>query len=246
TSRTSGTCASVADGCCMGSLPPSPPVSSTAGGLRDLPNYSCRSKEFWQEAIVFTSKDENLTKSHIRYLESRLLELARTAKRYEVKNGNQPAPAGLPRPDRDAMEEFLGHLRLLLGALGHRLLEPLIETAALAANSASDAATLTYTIKSAVARARITDEGLVVLQGSTALAQVNVSMGAYRVLREALVESRQLVPEGDLLHFKENVLFSSASAAANVISGNAVNGRTAWRDAKGRTLKEIEEAKSTG
>ncbi len=32
-----------------------------------------RSKEFWISAIVFVSKDENLTKAHVRYLESRLL-----------------------------------------------------------------------------------------------------------------------------------------------------------------------------
>ena len=29
-----------------------------------------RKKDFWNEVILFTSKDENLTKSHIKYLES--------------------------------------------------------------------------------------------------------------------------------------------------------------------------------
>jgi hypothetical protein len=33
-----------------------------------------REKEFWIRAIVFISKDENLTKSHIRYLQGRLIE----------------------------------------------------------------------------------------------------------------------------------------------------------------------------
>jgi hypothetical protein len=32
-----------------------------------------KTKEFWVSAIVFVSKDENLTKAHIRYLKGRLI-----------------------------------------------------------------------------------------------------------------------------------------------------------------------------
>lgn len=35
--------------------------------------------------------------------------------------------------------------------------------------------------------------------------------------------------------------FSSPGAAASVIHGGQANGLVAWRDAKGRTLKELEE-----
>src|SRR5689334_224541 len=54
-------------------------------------------EDFWHEALFFTSKDENLTKSHVKYLESRLVDDARKAKRYSVRNGNQPTQSGLPR-----------------------------------------------------------------------------------------------------------------------------------------------------
>src|SRR5947207_6207574 len=33
-----------------------------------------KANEFWVSAIAFVSKDENLTKAHVRYLESQLLE----------------------------------------------------------------------------------------------------------------------------------------------------------------------------
>ena len=33
------------------------------------------SKDFWNSVTVFVSKDENLTKAHIRYLEGKLIEL---------------------------------------------------------------------------------------------------------------------------------------------------------------------------
>ena len=36
-------------------------------------------KEFWNESVVFISKDENLNKAHIKYLESRLYEIATSA-----------------------------------------------------------------------------------------------------------------------------------------------------------------------
>ncbi|MGO2632147.1 MAG: GIY-YIG nuclease family protein [Galactobacter sp.] len=35
-----------------------------------------KEKSFWNQAVLVTSKDTNLTKSHVRYLESRLIELA--------------------------------------------------------------------------------------------------------------------------------------------------------------------------
>lgn len=43
-------------------------------------------KDFWTEVITFTSKDENLTKAHVRYLESRLIGMARRAGRYSLAN----------------------------------------------------------------------------------------------------------------------------------------------------------------
>lgn len=47
-------------------------------------------KEFWNEAVVFISKDENLNKAHIKYLESRLHDIAIQANRYDLLNGNTP------------------------------------------------------------------------------------------------------------------------------------------------------------
>ena len=85
-------------------------------------------KDFWSECIAFTSKDENLTKSHIKYLESKLVASAISADRYLVTNSSAPQESALPRPDKDAMDEFASNIRILLGVLGHRVLEPLTAT----------------------------------------------------------------------------------------------------------------------
>ena len=78
-------------------------------------NEHDRKKEFWNEVIIFTSKDENLTKAHIKYLEARLVTLTNIADRYSLENGNTPPQSSLPRADKDAMEEFIYNSKMILG-----------------------------------------------------------------------------------------------------------------------------------
>jgi hypothetical protein len=40
-----------------------------------------REKEFWTHAVAFTSKDDDLNKAHVRYLEAKLIEKAKAADR---------------------------------------------------------------------------------------------------------------------------------------------------------------------
>jgi len=74
-------------------------------------------EEFWISAIVFVSKDENLTKAHVRYLESRLLTEAAQAGRFTLEQ-NQAGGSKLPEPDREDMEVFLSRIGQLLPVLG--------------------------------------------------------------------------------------------------------------------------------
>ena len=67
-----------------------------------------KAKEFWVSAIVFVSKDENLTKAHVRYLESRLLAEATQVGRFTLEQ-NQSGGSKLPESDREDMEVFLTH-----------------------------------------------------------------------------------------------------------------------------------------
>ncbi len=186
-------------------------------------------KEFWHEAVVFTSKDENLTKSHIKYLESRLVTIAKEAGRYEVKNGNTPTPSGLPRPDKDAMEEFLTHLRLLLGALGHRLLDPLVETP-ISSEPHSAATELTYTVKDAVAHGMVTDDGF---RRSEGLDGPRPDESEPRQLCSAEEQRHRREEAGTAVRRtpavrRRHALFEPERCRSDV-SGSTTNGRVAWR-----------------
>ena len=86
-------------------------------------------KDFWNHVLFFISKDENLTKAHIRHLEGRLIEQAKQAGRADVKN-NQGSGARLPESDREDMEIFLEKAHQLLPVLGVEVLVPTVTHAA--------------------------------------------------------------------------------------------------------------------
>jgi len=206
-------------------------------------------KDFWDQVVFFTSKDENLTKSHVKYLESRMVDLAVTAKRMELENGNAPTQSTLPRPDRAAMEEFLGPARILLGALGFTLLEPVKGPIGPNDEEMKDHPLASTTLffemsKSGVkATGASGDEGFVVFGGSVGSAVTVDSLSSgYEKLRETMLDDGRLKRTADAILVSRDILFNSPSAAAAVLRGAEKNGRTCWKDKNGKTLAELEEA----
>jgi hypothetical protein len=209
-----------------------------------------RKKEFWNDVVIFTSKDENLTKSHIKYLESRLEASAKTADRYELENANTPTQSSLPRAERDAMNELLEDIRLVLGTLGYPILEPLLQTKTMASPSISPPATstssddeFTFTVHDLVARGVRTNEGFVLRKGSTASKTNSDSISGKIVkLKEQLLADGRLSDKGEHLLLTEDFLMSSSSYAAALIAGTARSGPQSWFSADGTSLKELEDS----
>lgn len=208
-------------------------------------------KEFWNEVILFTSKDDNLTKAHVRYLESRLLEIAKQAERYSIQNSNSPGIPVLPRGECDAMEEFAQNIVILLGTLGHKVLEPVAKSVRLDSERLNREQSsknrlklaLNLTTKGLKANAAVTDEGIVVLKGSQAAQEVQSSLSdGYVALRQELIAQKIMVLAEDSYLFVKDYLFASPSQAAAIVVGSAVNGRVKWQDELGKTLKQIEAA----
>ena len=196
-----------------------------------------KSKEFWVAAIAFLSKDENLTKAHVRHLENRLLSEATSIGRY-LLDQNQAGGAKLPESDREDMEVFLGRIRQLLPVLGSDILTPLVQPPT--SSSAPDL--LFCTIKNAAAQGQRSPNGFVVYKGSTAVAEERPSAQPWiKSLRQQLLDEGALVVEGELLRFAKDAEFSSPSAAAATIKGGNANGLTAWRRKDGLTLRELDE-----
>src|SRR5258708_157872 len=133
-----------------------------------------KTKEFWVWVIVFISKDENLTKAHVRYLENQLLEEARQINRFTLEQ-NQAGGSRLPESAREDMEVFLAGIRHLPPVLGSDILTPVAQPAA----KGQPGGVLYCRIKGAEARGQRTANGFVVFQGSTAVLEERPSAENY-------------------------------------------------------------------
>jgi hypothetical protein len=199
-----------------------------------------KAKDFWSSVVVFVSKDENLTKAHIRYLENRLLQEAKSVGRYALENSNASNPK-LPESDREDMEVYLSRIRQVLPVLGSDLLSPISGSE----RPAHPQPMLLCRIKDALSRGRRTESGFVVFAQSTAVLNTRPSAEAQYpntvALRKRLIQEGTLVERDGLYVFVKDVEFSSPSAAAAVIHGGSANGLTAWKSESGVTLKDLED-----
>lgn len=195
-------------------------------------------KDFWNQVAFFVSKDENLTKAHIRYLEGKLIEQARDAARAVIVN-NQSSGARLPESDRADLETFLEKVNQLLPVLGIELLVPTPAKP----EAELEVELLSCEIKGIKARGHLSPNGFVILSGSQAVLNERPSTQKYPWalnMRLKLKEEGSLAISPDSLVFTRDVEFTSPSAAAAVVHGGHANGLTAWKDSEGRTLKQIE------
>lgn len=214
-------------------------------------------KDFWDEVVIITSKDANLTSAHVRYLESRLVRLASEIGRMPLDNGNVPSGgAELPEADVSDMEYFIEQMRVLLPVLGVNLLRGRAVTAPAAAEGEPMATTspeFRLTARGADARAQIIDGEFTLLSGSVIpreMAEVrrhsDATARAYErtvAERTSLFESGAFRIEGDKAVVARDVVFQSPSGAARVAAGRvAVNGRAEWKLADGRAFRAWEES----
>ncbi len=200
-----------------------------------------KAKDFWTTVVVFVSKDENLTKAHIRYLENRLLQEAMAVGRYKLANTNNSNPK-LPESDREDMEVYLARIRQVLPVLGSDLLSSITGST----KPTQREPHLICKIKNAVATGRRTESGFVVYAKSTAVLAVRPSAESQYpntiALRQRLILAKTLVEQDGVYVFNKDVEFSSPSAAAAVIQGGSANGLVAWKDQSGKSLKDLEGA----
>ncbi len=194
-------------------------------------------KDFWNETIVFISKDDNLNKAHIKYLENRLHDTARQAKRYKVQNSIIPTQSSLSESDKAEMEEFIENIKMLVNTLGHKVFDEKREFKPKQKQE-------TFFIKAARGADGLgepSSDGFVVFKGSKAAATIVNSMtSSFITLRQKLIDEGVLVGKGDYYEFHEDYIFSSPSTAAVMVMGRNANGMTEWKQKNGKTLKEFE------
>lgn len=194
-------------------------------------------KDFWERVCVVTSKDANLTKGHIKYLESRLITAAKDAGRCELLNGTDPEYASLPEADRSDMAFFLEQIQTLLPVLGFDFMRARPKPADAWQSSpiapapvVSPVFTGNLSKHGIAARGQEIDGEFIVFKGSMARRRWEGVETNYTKLFNDLTHAGVLEPTVDDQHneFTQDYAFSSVSAAAAVVSGRNANGRVHW------------------
>jgi len=191
-----------------------------------------KQKDFWSALVFFSSKDDNLNKAHVQYLEARLVNLAKEAKRCVLDNSNVPQLPSISEMDTAMLRSFLDQMLLVFGVLGMSVFQ---KPAAV-----SPSARL-FHIEARGRRTAIgyeVDGGFVVRAGSESPKESVPSTPDYIVkLRETLLVQGVFVDEKDHYKLSQDYTFTSPSSAAAALLACSANGRTKWKDEKERTLK---------
>ncbi|MDE6616790.1 MAG: DUF4357 domain-containing protein, partial [Lachnospiraceae bacterium] len=148
---------------------------------------------------------------------------------------NVPAEVSVSEMDRAEMDEFIDNMRLILGVLGHKVLEPSVRSQG---NENENIYTLQD--RSGIkASGKLVSEGFAVLKGSKISANTAPSLPAPVVARRQTLIDKGIIGENYI--FTQDWTFTSPSLAAAIVMGYSINGRNAWKNRNGLSLKEIEE-----
>lgn len=199
-------------------------------------------KDYWTEAIVFTTSNNSFGPTEISYLENRFVGMATEAGRYLVKNSNDPTMGNITEEKESELEEFIDYAKIVMGTLGHKLFEALAEKSSTPKVKEINDDELTLFMKRnsrksgklIEASCKQTREGFVILKGS--LIETIDSESIPPGIKERRLKAK--IDEHGIL--QENVLVNSPSYAAAFVIGGHANGLVEWKTEDGTTLKEIE------
>lgn len=202
-------------------------------------------KEFWTEAVGFTSKDDNLNKAHVLYLEARLAQLAAEAGRAELDNRAELNVDKFvrSRADRVTAESFLENALICLQALGIHEFQPISRSIS-SDDDAYGEPVFTFRRGKVTARGIDIPGGFGVLAGSLARisdAATFKGTSAERLRDDLIAQGVLEQAEEALLKFTHDYLFKSAGIAGTICYGTYGPDRTSWIGPDGRTLKQWQD-----
>lgn len=194
-------------------------------------------KDNWNEAIAFISKDSNLNKAHIKYLEHQFYAIAKSCGRYSIDNSNTPTKSAVSESEVAELEEFIYNAKILVNALGHKTFESYSEERT---NEKDNNPIFYISAGDGKASMVATSDGYVLQKGSYIHKTPAESLN--NGIKKKVEQSRNA---GEI---KENILqndklFSSSSSAAAFAAGYSISGPQQWKTKDGKTLKSFETNK---
>ena len=186
-------------------------------------------KSFWQKALIFVSKDADMTKADVQYLEHKAIVEAKNANTFILSSNKQtPKAPNLPEYQQDSMDEFFEDVKFLASFVGCSIFDisqPHTEHIFHARG------------KNCNAKGFYGASGFTILKGSILSKETTPSFNwkdkRTRILQDcAILEDNKLILTSD-------TIFSSPSTASAFCLGRSSNGWTDWKDKDGNTLDSV-------
>jgi|BioPla2DNA2_1021312.scaffolds.fasta_scaffold51893_2 hypothetical protein len=193
-----------------------------------------KNKDFWNHAVIISSKTNTFTKAHVKYLEYLCVKNALEVGRYDTENQTSPAkPYVTESMEADLLDNY-ETIKVLLATLGYPVFEEIRKS------SVKEKEILYCKGKDAVAEGDMIDDGFVVFKGSKANKNETKTAGSWVVnMRSKLIESKILIEQENVLMFSQDYIFGSPSAAAMAVLGRRANGWTEWKNKDGISIDKI-------
>lgn len=215
-------------------------------------NNHFNQKDWWDDFIVFISKDTTLTKAHVRWLENKLFEIAKSnPSTIKVENNVIPGGSKLPLSDIDDMNEFLDNMVFILDNLGVIDFSRISEKEEINIDEKDNIFYLNLTTDRIDEKGKILQGKLIITQNGYRLLvgsyiekdeRSSFSKHTYYPLRKQFENDEYFENskyEGCFV-LKKDIDFSSSSAAAAVVKNRAVNGPKEWHLLNGKNLDDYE------
>lgn len=193
--------------------------------------------------LIFTSKDDNLTRAHVKWLERELWSILKgNSGKAVVANTNKPTGSNLPRADIATMRTYLGNMIYMLEALGYDLFSVQERTSASPSPAKQvearlpEIASLSLNLYSTLPKRpddraflRYEDGAYTLMSGSKINTKITDSLPAnVRKLRDELIADSGLVAHGDHLELTRDIPFSKPSPASALVKGRSSTGYMDW------------------
>jgi hypothetical protein len=201
--------------------------------IQHLADYNNGKETFyWQKAVIITGQSkELLNKASIRYLENRLFEIAKKCNRFDVKTKSTYKNTVLKEADRGELENFIDDVKIVTNVLGYNVF-----FTKFGSEKSTKSEILHLKKGSTEAKGQMTAEGFILFKGAV----INPKTSKKSLNKNSIVRRKTLISaKVKNLRTKEDLLFTSPSAAADFVLGYSISGPQSWMDKSGKTLKEI-------
>lgn len=187
-------------------------------------------KTFWQKALIFVSKDADMTKTDVQYLEYLAVQQAKESNRFNLQENKQtPKEPNLPEYQKDAMDEFFEDIKFLTSFIGIGIFET---------KPVNKLPLFFFNRRGSSAKGVYDGDGFTLLRGSVLSKDINNSCHAVE-RREAIVKDYSYINDNGKPVVTSDITFSSPSTAAAVCGGGSYNGWMEWKNEEGKTLDAV-------